>query len=259
MSDPISWPPGANSLMHWSQFTYPEIEALDRSTTVPILPVGAVEAHGPHLPLCTDDIISEAMAESACHQLEPHGFQGVILPTWSFNPAGFACDFPGTLHFSAATTAAMLNDLTENLRRQGWGMLAIANSHFDPTHLQSLKTALQSSSISIAFPDMTRGKYARRLTPEFQSGACHAGQYETSIVLARRSELVRPHHNLAEVPHSLVEAIVQGKSSFTEAGGPQAYFGSPALASAEEGRHTIEELGRILVEAILETKKGPTT
>ena len=48
--------------MHWNQLTYPEIEALDRGTTIPILPVGAVEAHGPHLPLGTDDIISEAMA-----------------------------------------------------------------------------------------------------------------------------------------------------------------------------------------------------
>ncbi len=244
--------------MHWNQLTYPEIEALDRGTTIPILPVGAVEAHGPHLPLGTDDIISEAMAESACRQLQEHGLRGVVLPTWSFNPAGFAREFPGTLHFSAATSAAMLSDLTENLRNQGWSWLAIANSHFDPTHLNSLKAAVQNSPLKIAFPDMTRGKNARRLTAEFQSGACHAGQYETSILLARRPDLVRPH-DLPDVSHSLVEAIGQGKATFAEAGGPQAYFGTPALASAEEGRQTIEELGRILVEAILETKKGPAT
>ena len=242
--------------MHWRQLTYPEIEALDKSTTVPILPVGAVEAHGPHLPLCTDDIISEAMAESACRQLGEHGLRGIILPTWSFTPAGFAREFPGTLNFSADTTAAMIRDLGENLRKMGWQLLAVANSHFDPTHLQSLKAALQHCPLQIAFPDLTRGKNARRLTAEFQSGACHAGQYETSIVLASQPQLVR-NHDLAEVPHSLVEAIVQGKTSFAEAGGPHAYFGTPARASAVEGRQTIDELGKILTEAILETKKGP--
>lgn len=242
--------------MHWKHLTYPEIQALDRQATIPILPVGAVEAHGPHLPLCTDDIISEAMAESACRQLKEHGLRGILLPTWSFNPAGFARDFPGTLHFSPATTSAMFQDLAHNLQAMGWATLAIANSHFDPTHLDSLKAALQNLPVQVVFPDLTRGKNARRLTAEFQSGACHAGQYETSIVLARQPDLVKSY-DLPEVPHSLVEAITQGKSSFTEAGGPEAYFGTPARASAAEGLQTIEELGRILVEAILEHKKGP--
>lgn len=237
--------------MHWKLLTYPEIQALDRATTIPILPVGAVEAHGPHLPLCTDDIISEAMAESTCRLLQEHGLQGIILPTWSFTPAGFAREFPGTLSFSPAVTLAMFRELGKGLQAMGWARLAIANSHFDPTHLASLQAALQEVPLEIIFPDMTRGKNSRRLGAEFQSGACHAGQYETSIVLAGHSQLVR-NHDLPEVPHSLVEAIRQGKSTFAEAGGPEAYFGTPARASAEEGRRTLEELGKILVEAILE-------
>ena len=150
----------------------------------------------------------------------------------------------------------MFQDLGRNLQAMGWSSLAIANSHFDPTHLDSLKAALRNLSLQVVFPDLTRGKNARRLTAEFQSGACHAGQYETSIVLARQPEVVRSY-DLPEVPHSLVEAIAQGKSSFAEAGGPRAYFGTPARASVAEGLQTIEELGRILVEAILEHKKGP--
>ncbi|MBX3167613.1 MAG: creatininase family protein [Candidatus Eremiobacteraeota bacterium] len=240
--------------MHWKLLTYLEIQALDRATTVPILPVGAIEAHGPHLPLCTDDIISEAMAESACRQLPEYGLRGIILPTWSFNPAGFAREHSGTLHFSAATTRAMFQDLGDNLQAQGWRTLAVANSHFDPTHLESLKQALQNLPLQIAFPDLTRGQNARRLTAEFQSGACHAGQYETSIVLARQPQLVKDHQ-LPQVPHSLVEAMRQGKSTFAEAGGPRAYFGTPAQASPEEGRLTVEELGRILVEAIFSTTR----
>jgi creatinine amidohydrolase len=238
--------------MYWNQLTYPLLQALDRQTTIPILPVGAIEAHGPHLPLCTDDIISQAMAESACAWLAEQGLQGLILPTWSFTPAGFARDFAGTLNFSAATTRAMLWDLGQNLK--GWPLLAVANSHFDPTHLKGLKEALQDFPLPVAFPDLTRGKNARRLTPEFQSGACHAGQYEGSIVMAQRPELVR-EHNLPDVPHSLLDAITQNKSSFAEAGGPQAYFGTPRLATAEEGRATLKILGQILCEAILEQIK----
>lgn len=241
--------------MYWNQQTYPTLERLDRQATVLILPVGAIEAHGPHLPLSTDDIISQAMAESTCRQLAAHQLQGLILPTWSFTPAGFARDFAGTLSFSPATTAAMLHDLGENLARQGWELLAVANSHFDPGHLSSLKNALQDFPVKVAFPDVTRGKLARRLSAEFQSGACHAGQYESSIVLARFPELVQPLSHLPDVSHSLVEAILQGKANFVEAGGPQAYFGNPRLATPEEGRATIEELGKILLESILENKK----
>ena len=242
--------------MHWKQLTYPQVQDLDRGMTVPILPVGAIEAHGPHLPLGTDDLISEAMAASACIQLQSYGLQGLILPTWSFNPAGFARDFPGTLSFSAELTARMLKELAGSLREQGWSMLAVANSHFDPTHLDSLKAALRDLPLVVAFPDLTRGKNARRLTAEFQSGACHAGQYETSIVLAHQPELVQTH-DLPPVPHSLVEAILQGKSTFADAGGPRAYFGTPAQASSEEGRRTIEELGLILTESILRLRASP--
>ena len=240
--------------MYWNRLTYTQLQALDRQTTIPILPVGAIEAHGPHLPLCTDDIISEGMAENACTRLQAHGLQGLILPTWSFTPAGFARDFAGTLNFSAATTRAMLRDLSENLK--GWPLLAVANSHFDPTHMKSLHEALQEFPLPVAFPDLTRGKNARRLTQEFQSGACHAGQYEGSIVMAQRPQLVKDH-NLPDVPYSLVDAIHNNKSSFAEAGGPHAYFGTPRLATPEEGRETLKTLGQILCEAILEQiKKG---
>lgn len=247
--------------MYWNQQSYTTLEKLDRSKTVLLLPVGAIEAHGPHLPLGTDDLISQAMAESACRQLPAHGLRGLILPTWSFTPAGFAREFAGTLSFSPATTAAMLHDLGENLRFQGWRILAVANSHFDPGHLKSLAAALQNFPLEVAFPDLTRAKNARRLSAEFQSGACHAGQYEGSIVLARHPELVHGHTDLPDVSRSLVEAMVQGKTTFTEAGGPNAYFGAPRLATAEEGQATIEELGQILVESVLEQtqKKAGST
>ena len=71
-------------------------------------------------------------------------------------------------------------------------------------------------------------------------------------MLAERPELVRDEirAGLAPNPASLSRAIRDGKRSFEEAGGPQAYFGFPAQATAEEGRETVEILGTILDEAV---------
>ena len=104
----------------------------------------------------------------------------------------------------------------------------------------------------MAFPNLATKPWALRLSDEFKSGACHAGQFETSIVLAERPELVREATMAALPPNpaSLSRAIREGKRSFEEAGGPRAYFGYPAQATAEEGRATIEALGAILDEAV---------
>jgi creatinine amidohydrolase len=104
------------------------------------------------------------------------------------------------------------------------------------------------------FPDLTRRRWAERLTDEFRSGACHAGRYEGSMVLAERPDLVRRElmTTLAANPRSLVEAIQRGDRTFADAGGADAYFGFPAEATAEEGREIIETLGKILEESVLE-------
>jgi creatinine amidohydrolase len=93
-----------------------------------------------------------------------------------------------------------------------------------------------------------------RLTEEFQSGACHAGRYEGSIVMAERADLVREsvRRGLPANPASLSTAIREGKRTFEEAGGARAYFGWPADATAEEGRATIAALGAILADAVLD-------
>jgi creatinine amidohydrolase len=91
------------------------------------------------------------------------------------------------------------------------------------------------------------------LTEEFQSGACHAGRYEGSVVMAARPEWVREdvRRSLPPNPSSLSTAIRAGAHTFVDAGGPRAYFGWPAEATAEEGRASVRILGDILAEAAL--------
>lgn len=236
--------------------TWPEVEALDRERAVPLLPTGAVEAHGPHLPLHTDVIIAEAMVEAGAELLAAEGFEPVVMPAISYTAAGFASAFPGTISPTPGAVRGAIVGIGRSLGRHGFPRLVVANAHLDPLHLASIRAAIDvvGDAIEIVYPDITKKPWALRLTDEFKSGACHAGQYETSIVMAARPDLVREDRraDLEPVPVSLSEAIRAGKTSFKAAGGDQAYFGYPADASAEEGAATVKILGEILCDAVLE-------
>ncbi len=237
--------------------TWKEVEALDREKCVAILPVGAVEAHGPHLPIVTDVIIATAMAEAAAEKLEEGGKAVLVLPPISYSSARYAAGFPGTVSIRPETAAAVLVDIGRALAAQGFRTFAIANAHLEPSHIGSIEKAVatlrEEKILAVFFPDVTRKPWALRLTDEFKSGACHAGQYEGSVVMAEKPDWVREEirKSLPPNPASLATAIRKGKETFEEAGGPEAYFGHPAQASAEEGRKTIKTLGKILAEAIL--------
>ncbi len=237
--------------------TWEEVRDLDKSRAVAILPVGALEAHGPHLPLGADIIIAEAMARAAARRLQTRGHAVVLLPSLAYTTAGFAAGFPGTVSLQPATVTDLVSEVARGLTRQGFRLLALANSHLDPDHLNSLRAARarvqEESHLKIVFPDLTQKPWALRLGAEFRSGACHGGQFETSVILAARPELVREatRRTLPPNPISLGRAIRDGSRTFEEAGGPRAYFGHPASASREEGQETTEILGGILEEAVM--------
>lgn len=241
-----------------AEMTWEEVRDLDRGRTVAVLPVGAVEAHGPHLPLSTDIVISEAMARAGGQKIAAQGFGIVLLPPLAFTAAPFGSAFAGTLSVAPATVTALVVDLCRELTRHGFAAMAIANAHLDPTHLRALSDAVERARherlIPVICPNLTQKPWALRLGEEFQSGACHAGRFEGSVVLAARPDLVKEgvRKALPPNPASLSTAIRQGKASFEAAGGPRAYFGWPADATAEEGRATVETLGAILAEAVLD-------
>jgi creatinine amidohydrolase len=231
------------------------VAALDRRRAVAILPIGAIEAHGPHLPLETDVIIAEAMTRAAAERIAAAGRDVLVLPAVAFTPAPFAAGFAGTLSIRPETMTALLVDIGRALAGHQVRTLAVANAHLDPANLEAVRTAgeaLRAEGITFVFPDITRRLLAERLTPEFRSGSCHAGRFETSIVLAARPGAVDDaiRSTLTPLQRSLSDAIHAGKRSFEEVGGDRAYFGDPAAATAEEGEATIAELGRILEEAV---------
>ena len=239
-----------------AQLTWEEVRDLDREHTLVVLPVGAIEAHGPHLPLDTDVVIATAMARAGAKRLGARDKVVLILPALAYTTAGFGAAFQGTLSISRVTVTALVVDLARSLTDQGFRLLALANVHLDPEHLTSLNDAVQLAKadrlLPIIFPDLTRKPWGARLGEEFKSGACHAGRFETSIVLREQADAVRDEvrQSLAPNPQSLSQAIKAGKRTFDAAGGPRAYFGDPAAATADEGARLIDALGAILEEAV---------
>ena len=245
-------------MTRWRDLAYPEHEQRAGRASVAILPVGALEAHGPHLPAGTDLVIAEVMARAAARVLEPEGFAVALLPALAYTPAPFADEFAGTLSIRAETTTALVVDRARALAARGYACLALANAHFDPANLAALAAARDGIrggvAIRCAYPELTRRALAARLTEEFRSGACHAGRFETSILLAERPELVREDERsgLPENPVSLSAAIRAGRRTFREAGGARAYFGDPARATRAEGEATVDLLGELLAESVRE-------
>jgi creatinine amidohydrolase len=242
--------------MRWAEMKYPELAEVANGDAVAVLPCGAIEAHGPHLPVGSDLWIAEAMAREGVRRLRAAGVEAYLLPTIPYAPAPFADAFPGTLSIRPATLTELIVDLAAALAARGVAMLALANSHFDPAQVAALREAgVRIKEIGrprVVFPDLTRRRLAERLSAEFRSGACHAGRYESSILLAERPELVddAARRVLPEKPISLVAAVRAGESTFAQAGLDAAYCGDPAAATSEEGRALVAELGRILAEAV---------
>ena len=178
------------------ELTWEEVRGLDRARTVALLPCGALEAHGPHLPLATDVVIAEAMARECASRLETAGVAAVLLPPLVFTAAPFAAEFEGTVSIAPATVTALILDLARELTRQGFAAarrsrMRTSIRRIAPRWPRPAARARSERLLKLVCPDLTRKPWATRLSEEFRSGACHAGRFEGSIVMAARPDLVR--------------------------------------------------------------------
>ncbi len=228
--------------MKLAEATWTEVRALQeaRPRVVALVPVGAVEAHGPHLPLSTDVIIAEGTARRAAEVID-----AVVAPSIAYSVTGYAAGVAGTVSLGREAARAHVRGVCEGLRGAGFARVCLVNAHLEPAHVESLRAAVDGLDVALADP--TERRFARTLTEEFKRGACHAGRYETSLVLAERPELVRDlRGGLPPLPIDLARAMREGKQTFVEAGAPDAYFGDPAAATAQEG----EEIYALLVAIV---------
>lgn len=244
-----------------AEMTWQEARDAAVDGAVALLPAGATEAHGPHLPLATDVVISREAAVRACRALVEAGTPALVLPPLAYAVTEFAASFAGTISISMDTAISMARDVILGATRAGFAGVVVCNAHLEPGNLEALRAAVEQArerGAKAVFPDVTRKPHALRLGDEFRSGACHAGRYETSLVMAADPFLVLGEKvdGLPPNPSSLSTAIREGKKSFVEAGGPEAYFGWPADATAAEGEGLYGELADIFASAARELIAG---
>ena len=239
--------------IRFADLTSPRARALLDTGPVPVLllPVGAVEPHGPHAPLGTDSIISTAICARAATALsDDRAVRALVLPEIAFGVTRYSQAFTGAITISEGTLHAMVLEVCASLRAQGFRHQVIVNSHFEPAHVATLRRAAEDAKV--AFLDLTRRSLAEQLTPEFQSGAAHAGRYETSVVLATRPELVEAEimRRLPAFELNMPAAMAAGQTDFLAMGMDRAYCGAPAEATGDEGEATLATLSRLLVDLI---------
>jgi creatinine amidohydrolase len=227
----------------------------DERVFVVLLPVGSVEPHGPHLGLVTDTAISRGAAERAAEILEQAGSIARIGPAVPYGVTDCAAGFGGAVSVSAEALTAYLRAVVVGYHATGVDHVCLINNHLEPGHDTAVRAAIDgvdAAKASVACP-LTR-RWARTLSAEFKSGACHAGRYETSIVMAAAPELVDDsvRNVLPEVPISLSDKLRAGIDTFAAMGMDRAYAGAPAEASAGEGEQQLDLLATMVATEVLE-------
>ena len=238
--------------------TWMEARDLLSQRPVGLLPIGAIEAHGPHLPLDADIIIARATAERAISRLRAIGIPALVLPPISYSVSFVGTSFAGTTPVDPDAFEGYLTSILTQHARQGYRAIACCNAHLEPAHVarvtKASQTATELSGIPILFPDHRIEPYVGLLSGEFRAGARHAGGYETSIVMAARPDVVRAEllPTLEPVWIDLPAKLTAGARTFADAGATLGYFGDPASATVEEGHRMLDALAEIVMMALRE-------
>jgi creatinine amidohydrolase len=244
-------------VIEFANLAYPDAAALlgDERPTVLLLPVGATEPHGPHAPLATDTLISLGVCARTAERLENDpDVQALVLPPLPYGVTRYGAAFPGVASIGEGTLRALVLEIAGSLAAQGFRRLVLVNNHFEPEQVRTLREAVEELGDGVRLFDLTRRESAERLTDEFRSGSCHAGRYETSLVLADEPGLVR-RERMETLEAKMVDmpaAIAAGQTDFLAMGMDRAYCGAPAEASAEEGERTFETLTELLIALVRE-------
>lgn len=249
---------------YWVDLTTAEFAGLDRARIIALLPVGATEQHGPHLPLSVDSRIAAALVKRVADTLPPE-FPLSILPMLHFGVSPEHADFPGTLSLSAETMLALLMDVGRSVAAAGIKKLAILNGHGgQPQILDIAAQKLRRECRLLVFP-LNGYRYwnvEKQFGAEEAAFGIHGGAAETSIMLAIAAETVR-RAKLADFP-SLAAALAKRFRHLRPYGriasfgwqaqdlNPAGAVGNATRADAAKGEALLAEAAALLGEILHE-------
>lgn len=253
-------------IYEWSSLTSPELDELARQDALAVLCLGAVEQHGPHLPLGTDLIIAEGLRDAVCETLEPVR-PILLLPSLAIAASEEHANFSGTLSLPPSRAAATISAIGEGVQSAGVERLVLLNAH-GGNHAVMTSAALDLRRRLGML--VVKASYLRLEPPEGLLAAdelrrgLHGGQAETAIMLALAPERVRMDR--AERFESIDErgdqALLgpEGAAAWAwmaEDLNPAGVVGGADRATAEQGRVLVEHYAARLAEIIAAAMSMP--
>lgn len=234
--------------------------------SVLVLPTGAVEHHGPHLPLITDTLIAESVATAAVEQGVAEGLDLWQLPTLSATKSDEHSWAPGTLWLTASTLLSVLTDLGRSIAMTPAKKVVFLNGHGGNTALlqvanRELRRLYGLQTFTMPAARVTAGTGRDGEPDEFGMGI-HAGYSETSIVLHLRPDLVDETLFARNVPEHLARYSQIGFNGFpvsfgwlSNDFGPTGVVGDPTGATAAEGERMFDDSVGLAVAALQEVAR----
>ncbi|MDB5945986.1 MAG: creatinine amidohydrolase, partial [Ramlibacter sp.] len=231
----------------------------DRENTVIVLPVGAIEQHGPHLPCSVDSVISSGVLGKALERL-PAEVRAFGLAPITYGKSDEHLHFPGTMTLTGPTLLATITELGESVYRAGFRKLLLANGHGgQPQVLEMAARELRirhGDFVIVPFhvsrlPNSS-GKY---ISDQERRLAMHAGHSETALMMALAPDTVHMERAVANFPPVFPSKLLSGDGrpacAWTARDfGPSGVIGDPLSATREQGEDILDTLSASWVEAI---------
>jgi creatinine amidohydrolase len=237
--------------VYWSELTTVDFAALDPETTIAILPVAAIEQHGPHLPVSTDTAIGEGMIAETLRRL-PEDLSILILPTQAIGKSNEHLRSPGTVTLSAETALRAWTEIGESVHRAGLRKLVIVNSHGGNVDVIGVVARELRVRLRMLVVTCSWGRFGLPpgvFSEQEAAVGIHAGDIETSLMLYFRPDLVRMEkaQNFAPTTIGMANEFALLRPTGYSAFGwiaqdlhPSGAAGDASLAAAEKGRATAE-------------------
>ena len=238
---------------------------------VAVLPVAAIEQHGPHLPLSVDTTLVEGIVTAALPEL-PEDLPVLFLPTQQVGRSIEHIRFPGTLTLSAETIIRLWTEIGESVARAGVRKLVLFNSHGGQVSVmdivaRDLRSRSELMVFSVNWFNLPLGEEVDGLfTQEENRFGIHAGDVETSMMLALRPQSVdmeqaREFRSTSQDRAEQFDILGNGRSAKLgwqmQDYNPMGAAGDATLATADKGRAVVEAAGRQLALLLQEVAQVP--
>ena len=256
------------ALRHWQDLTTVDFEGLDPERAVAVMPLGAIEQHGPHLPLSTDAVIAEEMARRALEQV-PDTVPALLLPTMAVGKSNEHLAYPGTLTVSAKTLMDLWFEVAEGVRRAGLAKILFVNAHGGQPQVMEIvarELRVRHGLLAVTSSWWHMGLPEGLVPADEVRHGIHGGTVETSIMLHLRPELVRM--DKAETFVSVLPETAAANRRLRHVGGvgigwqaqdlhPAGVAGDAAAATAETGAAIVAHVTAALAELVTEVSRHP--